>query len=81
MESAAAIRGGALAPDHVLVIGDSMRTDLAGAARAGVDALFIASGIHRDEVMVEGRIDQRRLGRLFAPGSPGAVAVSTGLRP
>jgi HAD superfamily hydrolase (TIGR01459 family) len=81
MESAAAIRGGALAPDHVLVIGDSMRTDLAGAARAGVDALFIASGIHRDEVMVEGRIDQRRLGRLFALGSPGAVAVSTGLRP
>ena len=30
-------------------IGDSLRTDIAGAAGAGIDSLFIAGGIHADE--------------------------------
>ena len=32
---------------RVLAIGDGMRTDIAGAARAGLDALFVTGGIHR----------------------------------
>ncbi|MGO4174551.1 TIGR01459 family HAD-type hydrolase [Bosea sp. TAF32] len=39
-----------LPPNRLLAIGDSLEHDLAGAARAGVDCLFIAGGIHRDEL-------------------------------
>jgi HAD superfamily hydrolase (TIGR01459 family) len=33
--------------EQVLVVGDSLRTDIAGAASAGVDACWILGGIHR----------------------------------
>jgi HAD superfamily hydrolase (TIGR01459 family) len=32
--------------DRVLAIGDSLRTDIAGAQAAGIDAVFVTSGIH-----------------------------------
>jgi HAD superfamily hydrolase (TIGR01459 family) len=35
---------------RVIAIGDAMRTDVAGASGQGIDALFVASGIHRDEI-------------------------------
>jgi len=47
--------------DQVLAIGDAVRTDLAGAARAGIDALFIAGGLHREALMAGDVIDQRKL--------------------
>jgi HAD superfamily hydrolase (TIGR01459 family) len=34
---------------RILAIGDSLRTDLAGAAAAGLDSLFVAGGIHAQE--------------------------------
>ncbi|MDQ0394967.1 TIGR01459 family HAD-type hydrolase [Labrys monachus] len=43
---AATIRGGPTPPERTLAIGDSVRTDLTGAAAIGCGALFIASGIH-----------------------------------
>ena len=43
---AGAIRKHAIAPERVLAIGDSVRTDLMGAASFGCGALFIAAGIH-----------------------------------
>lgn len=70
------IRGSATAPDRTLVIGDAVRTDIAGAARAGLDALFIAGGIHRKETMAEdGRIDADKLAALFGPDAPRAIAA------
>lgn len=33
---------------RVLAVGDSLRTDVAGAAAAGVDCLFVTRGVHRD---------------------------------
>ncbi len=36
--------------DRVLAVGDSLRTDVAGAARAGIDSLFITGGIHDEEL-------------------------------
>jgi ribonucleotide monophosphatase NagD (HAD superfamily) len=33
----------------VLAIGDSFRTDIAGANGAGVGSLFIAGGVHADD--------------------------------
>lgn len=35
--------------DRVLAIGDGLPTDMLGAARLGIDAIFVRGGIHRDE--------------------------------
>ena len=35
---------------RILAVGDSLHTDVAGAAQAGIDVLFIAGGIHADEL-------------------------------
>ena len=56
LELAMELRAGQVERSRVLAIGDSIRTDLAAAAAAGIDALFITSGIHRDEVMADGSI-------------------------
>lgn len=81
LAEAQARRGGSVDRSRVLAIGDSIRTDLAAAAGAGVDALFIVTGIHRDECLVEGRLSDERLQELFAGNGPGAVAAATALRP
>ncbi|MGD9805256.1 MAG: TIGR01459 family HAD-type hydrolase [Hyphomicrobiaceae bacterium] len=65
---------------RVLAIGDSIRTDLAAAAGADVDALFIVTGIHRDECLVDGRLSAERLTALFEGDGPGAIAAATALR-
>jgi ribonucleotide monophosphatase NagD (HAD superfamily) len=38
--------GRAFDPRRVLAVGDGPETDIAGAVRIGIDALFIADGIH-----------------------------------
>lgn len=60
---------------RILAIGDSLRTDLAGAAAMGLDALFIASGIHAGEYGGGEAPDMDRLGAcLRAAGlAPRAV--------
>lgn len=73
------IRGRTMTPDKILVVGDAVRTDLAGAATAGLDAVFVAGGIHRHEVMTGDAIDPDRLAALFPPGTPPALAAMTGL--
>ena len=62
-----------LAPERVLAVGDSLEHDVAGAAGAGIDAAFIAGGIHRGEVgwMPDGRTDTEACLRLF--GKAGLV--------
>jgi HAD superfamily hydrolase (TIGR01459 family) len=42
-------RGTATARERVLAIGDSVRTDLAGAQAFGIDCLFVMRGIHAGE--------------------------------
>ena len=39
-----------LGRQQVLAVGDSLVTDIAGAALAGIDVAFVASGIHRTEL-------------------------------
>ncbi|HTH99242.1 MAG TPA: TIGR01459 family HAD-type hydrolase [Stellaceae bacterium] len=41
---------GGLAPGQVLAIGDSLRTDIAGASGVGIDSALVASGIHGTEL-------------------------------
>jgi HAD superfamily hydrolase (TIGR01459 family) len=50
IEKAAVLNGGEVPPlARVLAIGDSIRTDLKGAAAFGVDFLFVVSGLHAEE--------------------------------
>jgi HAD superfamily hydrolase (TIGR01450 family) len=48
---------------RLLAIGDSLRTDIAGAANAGIDSLLIAGGVHAAEFSAQGKLD---LGRVQA---------------
>jgi HAD superfamily hydrolase (TIGR01459 family) len=66
-ETAAARRGSQVAHGRTLAIGDSVRTDLAGAAAIGCGALFISGGIHALEAgHGEGEIDAAALAAFLA---------------
>jgi len=80
LERIAALRGAAVPAARALAIGDALRTDLAGAAAAGIDALFVADGIHRDELYGPGA-PADALQRLFAPPAPRPVAAIRALVP
>lgn len=60
-------------PDRgrVLAIGDGLLTDLAGAREQGLDALFVADGVHAAEALTpDGEIDAKTLDALLAPSPP-----------
>lgn len=61
-------------PDQVLAIGDSLYTDVLGAARMGFDCVFVTGGIHRGEPFPEGFADEQGLGDW----APVAVVESLG---
>ena len=64
---AAAFRGGEVPPlKRVLAIGDSVRTDLKGAASFGVDCLFVISGIHAEDFGGRDAPDLSALDAMFA---------------
>jgi len=65
-------------PARVLAIGDGFRTDVNGARAQGLDVLFVAGGIHRDEALVAGEPDPAGLAALFArEGYTPAVTLAT----
>jgi len=73
-------RGGREAPTgKVLVIGDAVRTDLAGARLMGFDSLFVAGGIHRDETIADGVVTPAGLAKVLAAHSPLPVAAVAAL--
>jgi len=49
-------------PEQVLVIGDSLATDVLGAARMGFDCVFVTGGIHKGEVFPDAFAAQHALG-------------------
>lgn len=63
---------------RLLAVGDSLRTDIAGAAGAGVDSLLIAGGIHAEEFGVLGgqRPDSARIEAALREGSYNPVGVA-----
>jgi HAD superfamily hydrolase (TIGR01459 family) len=65
MALAAERRGHAIEPDRVLAIGDSVRTDLAGAHGFGIDCLFVTRGIHSEEFEGIDQLDQASVKELF----------------
>jgi HAD superfamily hydrolase (TIGR01459 family) len=68
------MRPGSSDRSRLLAIGDGVRTDLAGAAAAGVRSLFVASGVH-----VTSGLDAAALEALFPPGAPRPIAAMTRL--
>jgi HAD superfamily hydrolase (TIGR01459 family) len=78
--SAEILRGSAVDVKRCLVIGDALRTDMEGARRMGVDALFVASGIHKNDVMDGDSICKQKLSALFGPDAPPALAAMTELK-
>jgi HAD superfamily hydrolase (TIGR01459 family) len=51
--------------NRVLAIGDSVRTDLAGAHGFGIDCLFVTRGIHSDEFEGIDQLDPASIRELF----------------
>jgi HAD superfamily hydrolase (TIGR01459 family) len=51
--------------NHVLAIGDSVRTDLAGAHAFGLDLLFLTRGIHSEEFAGIDQLDPASVKELF----------------
>ena len=73
------LRGSDVPKHRILAIGDSVRTDIAGAVAYGLDALFVGQGIHRRSVMPDGVLRVEPLADLFR-GQPAAVAAMATLR-
>lgn len=71
----AEIAGKPVPRDAMIAIGDGLRTDIAGAARAGIRSVFIASGVHVEG----GKIDAEVVGKLFAGSTARPVAAMQGL--
>jgi HAD superfamily hydrolase (TIGR01459 family) len=74
------LRSGAIAESDVLAIGDAVRTDIAGAKAFGLDALFVAQGIHRAEIARDGAIDAVALSTLFGGDAPQPTAATMTLK-
>ncbi len=68
LATARALRPEGIRDGRVLCIGDALRTDIIGATAAGFDSLFIASGIHAEELnALEGaEPDHAALANLFS---------------
>jgi HAD superfamily hydrolase (TIGR01459 family) len=58
----AKLKGRDVEKSKILAIGDGLKTDIAGAAAAGIDSVFVASGVSA----AGGRLDEEVLSSLFA---------------
>ena len=79
LAKAAALRGAPLLLKRVLAIGNSVRTDLKGAASFGVDSVFVISGIHAEELGGRDAPDLKALTATFAAAGVAPKAVTRGL--
>jgi HAD superfamily hydrolase (TIGR01459 family) len=61
---------------RILAIGDSLRTDIAGAAGAGIDSLLIAGGIHAAEFSTDGVLDPERIEAVLVESRLRPIAVA-----
>ena len=76
---AEALLGRPLDPKRVLAIGDGVATDIAGANAQGLDALYVAGGIHAGETRgPAGGVDHAAVELLLAAGGAhAALAIDT----
>ena len=79
LAEAAARRGAAVPLKRVLAIGDSVRTDLKGAASFGIDCMFVTSGIHAEEYGGRDSPSLEALRAIFAAAGVRPIAVTRAL--
>lgn len=77
---ASAARGKEVSRSRILCIGDGIKTDMAGAAASGMDALFIASGLHIATVSHDRPLTAEMLENAFAGVDMRPVAAQTALK-
>ena len=68
------LAGAPVAKSEILAIGDGLRTDIAGAALAGIRSVYIASGVHLNEPLTPAALT-----RLFPELTGRPVAAMAGL--
>jgi HAD superfamily hydrolase (TIGR01459 family) len=61
---------------RILAIGDSLRTDIAGAANAGIDSLLIAGGVHAADFTAGVELDLARIEAAIAESGTHPVGVA-----
>jgi HAD superfamily hydrolase (TIGR01459 family) len=68
--------------ERILAIGDSLRTDIAGARAAGLDCVWIVGGIHADELgMKPGELpDRERVAAALARSGEAPRYIASGFR-
>jgi len=76
LAKAATVRGAAAPPGRTLAIGDSLRTDMAGARALGIDGLFVSGGIHAGELEPRQTPTRDALGGIFAAAGVTPQAVT-----
>lgn len=77
---AASLRGGTPPPiARVLAIGDSVRTDLTGAASFGLDCVFVTSALHAEQYGSRQAPDVAALNAMFAAAGVAPKAILRGL--
>ena len=75
LDVAHAVRGQPAPLERVLAIGDSVRTDVTGAAALGVECLFLTAGIHAEELGGRDNPDPAVLRQIFADAAVAPKAV------
>lgn len=75
-ERLAAIKGHPIARERLLAIGDGVKTDISGAAAAGIAAVYVASAVHIEDGAA---LDADLLQRLFPDPEGQPVAAMTDL--
>jgi HAD superfamily hydrolase (TIGR01459 family) len=63
---------------RILAVGDSLRTDIAGATRAGIDSLLITGGIHAAEFTNAGVLDRDKIAAALRDDGAHPIAVAAG---
>jgi HAD superfamily hydrolase (TIGR01459 family) len=80
LEKVASLRGGTRPPlSRVLAIGDSVRTDLSGAAAFGLDCIFVTSRLHAEAYGSREAPDVAALNAMFAAAGVTPKAIMRGL--
>ena len=66
-------------PARILCIGDGVVTDIAGANAQGLDALFIAAGIHGEGLQTNGKLDPSKVDAALAEENASATYAMAAL--
>ena len=78
---ALALLGPEVDPSRVLHVGDSLMHDVAGAAAAGIHSLFVAGGIHAQELGVPDAAAEGATGGELSADSLEQIFADYGVRP